>query len=349
VSDETSTGQKPRSPGSAKKLILLQIALFFTLVLELVAITVPKTLRVFEIVLAITVLSTPLTIRLLRKCRAYAENHFETFHPGASNIIRLATLPPKAFFTLVLFLLPASVILPLNRLLDNADATVQQVEIIDKRYASSTDDAGNTTERYRVLYLAPAKSIIPFGPENYRQSMRVDEKEYPFFRPNASTIELEIHPGFLGLPWVRRTSKRLQMGTLPDAALIAAACRYTAHFNPDNNILGMEPTGYNRDYWPNGKIKSEEPLVYGKPHGIAHYKFDKGQTYGDIPWKNGKKHGVFTLFREDGSKEMRLSYRNGNLYGVSEWYAVAGNVSQRALYLGDDNAPQDASICNHYK
>ncbi len=349
LKDEPPVDQTFGAIRTTKKLFVLQMALLFGFVFELIAMTAPGTLRVFEAVLVITALTSPLTWRLYRKCRAYGVAHYALFQPTTSRLKRAAAIPPKALFTLVFFLLPASIILPLNRMWDNADATIQQVEITDKRYSTSTDNKGHTTDRYRVKYLAPVKSIIPFGPENYTQTMRVEYPEYRFLTPHASTIELEIHPGFLGLPWVRRTSKRLSTGALPNAALTAAACRYTAHYNQDTEILAMEPTGYNREYWPNGKIKSEEPLVYGKPHGMAHYTFDNGKKYADIPWKNGKKHGVFTLLRADGSREMRLSYRNGTLYGVSEWYNEAGNLRQRALYMGDDSEAQDAAVCDHYK
>ncbi len=92
-----------------------------------------------------------------------------------------------------------------------------------------------------------------------------------------------------------------------------------------------------KENWPNGKLKSVEPILNGKIEGIAKYYHDNGQVYSEIPYKNGEKHGKFKIFKPDGSIGQELSYLNGKLSGSSKWYDTSGNVSQIANYV-DGNA-----------
>jgi hypothetical protein len=111
------------------------------------------------------------------------------------------------------------------------------------------------------------------------------------------------------------------------------ACDWRGHIARDGEIEERAPTGYHRDFWPNGAPRSIEPLVEGRRHGLAHYTHADGVVYGDIPWRDGKKHGVFTLYREDGSREQTLSYRDGVPYGLCEWFAPDGRRTSAAIYL----------------
>ena len=79
--------------------------------------------------------------------------------------------------------------------------------------------------------------------------------------------------------------------------------------------------------WPNGQVKSLEPLKDGKFDGIAHYYHDNGKMYASIPWVQGRKHGHFTLFRSDGSREQELSYKHGLPHGQIIFFDNNGTVS----------------------
>jgi hypothetical protein len=85
--------------------------------------------------------------------------------------------------------------------------------------------------------------------------------------------------------------------------------------------------------WPDGSIKSVEPVHSGKVHGVAVLTFPSGQLYGKIPFINGKKHGRFELFREDGSRDQILSYKDGRLHGMCEWFNADGSLKTKALYV----------------
>jgi hypothetical protein len=95
--------------------------------------------------------------------------------------------------------------------------------------------------------------------------------------------------------------------------------------------------------WPNGRLKSVEPILNGKIEGIAKYYYDNGQPYSEIAYRYSEKHGKFKLFRYDGSIEQELSYLNGKLNGSSKWYDSGGNVSSVVNYVDGNVVANDNS------
>jgi hypothetical protein len=90
------------------------------------------------------------------------------------------------------------------------------------------------------------------------------------------------------------------------------------------------------EYWPNGRLKSREPLVDGRIEGIAEYRFENGALYGRIPYRNGRKHGAFILYHEDGAVDQELKYRDGQPHGVLRWR----DPPQAWLYIDGSAARQ---------
>jgi hypothetical protein len=84
--------------------------------------------------------------------------------------------------------------------------------------------------------------------------------------------------------------------------------------------------------WPNGKVKSNEPMVDGKIEGLAKYFYENENPYMEISYLNGQKHGKFKLYRPDGTIEQELSYKNDKLNGVSKWYDGSGDLTKIAFY-----------------
>lgn len=85
--------------------------------------------------------------------------------------------------------------------------------------------------------------------------------------------------------------------------------------------------------WPDGSVRSVEPVHNGNIHGIAVLTFPSGQLYGKIPYVKGKKHGRFELYREDGSLDQILSYKDGRLHGMCEWFNADGSLMTKGLYI----------------
>lgn len=90
-----------------------------------------------------------------------------------------------------------------------------------------------------------------------------------------------------------------------------------------------------REYYPNKQLRSIEPLVNGKRHGIGLYYHENGTKYSEIPWKNGGKHGQFKLYRADGTLEQELSYKDGLIHGLLRWYSKEGKLTQEQYYKND--------------
>lgn len=127
-----------------------------------------------------------------------------------------------------------------------------------------------------------------------------------------------------------------QTDQLPPEPILKDACLWKKNFNAETDIEQIPPTDYIRDFWPNNRPRSVEPTVNGLRHGIGHYTFANGKTYGDIPWKHGVKHGTFSLFREDGTLDQILSYKDGHLYGINQWFSHSGQTTTSWLYIDND-------------
>ncbi len=90
--------------------------------------------------------------------------------------------------------------------------------------------------------------------------------------------------------------------------------------------------GIKKDYWPNGQLKSEEPVVNGRFHGTARYFWANGKPYSAFRWKNGNYDGSRTLFRDDGSVEQQASAKDGARHGVDQWFNPDGTLQLLEIY-----------------
>jgi len=88
--------------------------------------------------------------------------------------------------------------------------------------------------------------------------------------------------------------------------------------------------------WPNGKVKSFEPLLSGKLEGVAKYFHENGRISHEVGYRNGEKYGNVKHYRDDGSLEAEENYLNGRLVGTSKWYDADGDVVQVKYH--DDNS-----------
>ena len=97
-------------------------------------------------------------------------------------------------------------------------------------------------------------------------------------------------------------------------------------------------------HWPNGAVRSKEPLLNGKVHGMAVLTWDNGNIFRRIPFRNRLKHGRFEPFRRDGFRDQTLSYKDDRLHGKCIWYrtdgslmAVDNRMSKEYVFLLDLN------------
>jgi hypothetical protein len=200
---------------------------------------------------------------------------------------------------------------------------------------------------YKVFIESPVHGIFPFG-GTYRESLRVSSDIFRRVVVGQSLISIDVHRGIFGLPWYSEPAdmfNNLAPSDLETKHDLTSACLWRVNFNIEKEIGVTGVVQYRRVFYPNGTLRSEEPLINNQLNGVAHYWFGDGKTYGDIPYKNGGKHGYFKLYREDGSLEQLLSYRDGHLYGISEWYKPDGSLDSRYVYLADGGVVQ-ADACD---
>ncbi len=222
---------------------------------------------------------------------------------------------------------------------------------VASKYISSSKGG----RHYKLRFTSPVESVLPF-PYDTHEIVRTNRGDFDRVVPGQTTVTIEVHRGALGLPWFRHNRHYLDglvdgislpSQVVTDKAL-ATACAWRDTFNLAQEIPATPPSEYRRDYWPNGKLRSEEPLVNGVIHGVGHYWFDDGRPYANIPYKQGKKHGVFTLNRQDGTVEQELSYKDGAPFGVNAWIGAGGQVTDSYVFISEgEHYP--VTNCQKYK
>lgn len=84
--------------------------------------------------------------------------------------------------------------------------------------------------------------------------------------------------------------------------------------------------------WPNGKVRSQEPIVDGKIEGLAKYFHENGELQSEVPFLHGLKHGRVKTFRPDGVIEQDANYRNGQLDGATKLFGPTGDLDSVRSY-----------------
>lgn len=127
--------------------------------------------------------------------------------------------------------------------------------------------------------------------------------------------------------------------TIEDSSLIPVALEWRPSkmdFTPADKV--------EESRWPNGKLRSQMPIVKGMKHGISKYWHESGELQGEIPWVRGERHGIFTLFWPDGSKQADLSFNQGRPHGLATWYDEQGRVKQKNLFYEGRVISQNPSL-----
>jgi antitoxin component YwqK of YwqJK toxin-antitoxin module len=92
---------------------------------------------------------------------------------------------------------------------------------------------------------------------------------------------------------------------------------------------GEEPV---REYYANGKVKSEQSFKDGKLDGSFKVYFDSGRLRKEGAYKNGKREGPFKTYHENGQLVLEESYKNGKLDGSFKTYYGNGQLRSDSFY-----------------
>ena len=66
-----------------------------------------------------------------------------------------------------------------------------------------------------------------------------------------------------------------------------------------------------KEYYENGQVKSETPLVNGDAHGISKSYYENGEPLADMPYVNGKIHGISKEYYKSGQLRKETPYIDG--------------------------------------
>ncbi|MBP7252706.1 MAG: hypothetical protein KBA75_04390 [Alphaproteobacteria bacterium] len=242
-------------------------------------------------------------------------------------------------------------VLAINHYADTSEPKVYTIAV-ESKYISH---GKHGSRYYKLRFPSPVDSILPFAYDTH-EIVQTNRGDYDRIVPGQTTVTIEVHSGALGLPWFKHNRHYLDGLadgiSLPSQGVadkaLAAACTWRDTFNLQQEIPPISTNDFHRDYWPNGKLRSEEPLVNGAIHGVGHYWFDDGRPYANIPYRQGKKHGTFTLYRQDGTVEQQLSYKDGVPYGINAWMGADGQVSASYVFISEgEHYP--VTDCQKYK
>lgn len=99
------------------------------------------------------------------------------------------------------------------------------------------------------------------------------------------------------------------------------------------DVVVTPPEAINKtENWPNGSVKSIEPMVNGRIEGLAKYYFQNGQLNSEIPFRNGEKNGKYKVFNQDGTLQQTGTNINGKLNGNVRWFDSKGNITRDVFY-----------------
>ena len=75
-----------------------------------------------------------------------------------------------------------------------------------------------------------------------------------------------------------------------------------------------------KEYWDNGKVKSETHFKNGKKEGLETSWFENGEKMSESYYKDGKIEGLHTVWFENGKKKSIKHYKDGVQNGLwTEW------------------------------
>ncbi|MFW6210602.1 MAG: toxin-antitoxin system YwqK family antitoxin [bacterium] len=79
--------------------------------------------------------------------------------------------------------------------------------------------------------------------------------------------------------------------------------------------LALSSVEIKKDYYPNGNIRSEQPMLDGVQHGVIKWYYPDGTLKLKQEMHKGKTHGDFTFYYPDGKPSFKGSMKNNKRNG----------------------------------
>jgi hypothetical protein len=122
------------------------------------------------------------------------------------------------------------------------------------------------------------------------------------------------------------------------------------------NASQTSPTfsGTKKEYWPNGKLKLQQPYRNGLEHGTHKAWHENGTLSYDMPYTNGKVNGRINKWWDNGKKRFSGAYKNGLAYGEhTSWHDNGRKSSVVTFKDGKPHGPhkewdsEDGTLIKH--
>jgi antitoxin component YwqK of YwqJK toxin-antitoxin module len=97
----------------------------------------------------------------------------------------------------------------------------------------------------------------------------------------------------------------------------------------------INPNGYNRFYYANGKLSSEGTMVNGKPDGFWRTYFESGKIKSEGYRKNLQLDSIWKFYNDSGQLASAYIYKAGKKNGVQSEFYANGNLKSEE-YLEDN-------------
>jgi len=123
---------------------------------------------------------------------------------------------------------------------------------------------------------------------------------------------------------------------LPKGAILVTQVRVGGEFIYDReDTSGFAFTGTVVEYHDAERslLKREEPINFGKHHGMVTWWYQNGQKQFEAEYVNGEPEGITKWFRENGTVEYEGTWANGQLTRATTW--DANNVQTGQVVDGE--------------
>jgi hypothetical protein len=89
-----------------------------------------------------------------------------------------------------------------------------------------------------------------------------------------------------------------------------------------------------KEYYSNGRIKSETESINGKTNGLMKNYGPDGNLNSVYTYKDTKREGPAVEYYPDGKLRLKMYFKDGQKEGISLWYYKSGKIFREIPYKG---------------
>lgn len=110
--------------------------------------------------------------------------------------------------------------------------------------------------------------------------------------------------------------------------------------------VGESEKSIEQEFYENGQLKMEGPVVSGQRHGLWKSWYENGIKWSETTFKNGVKTGPTTTFFENGMMRYSGHYENDERVGTWNFYNREGKLEKTVNHdeLNRGSSPDSSSV-----